>query len=315
LISFELFSNRKIAIFTAVASLAYWPITAQASFFMSESVFIFLCLLAQLCALKALRRDFSWTMTIVAGLCFGAATIVKTQALAFIITAILVSVLSSSRVRRAKALAVMLIFAALPILLHSAHLGKLLDKDGLYFSANGPFNMYLGQSGREAVGAYNTDKNIYFVFFNNNSYLDERLLLPEVVLTSILNQNFFNQKLKSLWRKNPRRQFLRLGVSALELFTLEPHWPLRNIDAFAEAERIFKKLAVLLIFFPALLALVVALRQRKYREEMLLLMLPVLGMTAAAALTSGQPRYLIPFIPNLIAMATFGWATLLSKQN
>ena len=200
------------------------------------------------------------------------------------------------------------------ISLHSWHISKVLDRDGFFRSANGAFNLYLGQSGREATGGYDVTNHVFFVFFNNNAYIDRNLAPIKMHLASVLDQAFFSDQLALLWQQDPARQSLRLVVSAFELFSTEPHWPLRNIREFADAERVFKVISLLVIYIPLLIAISVAFGQRRFRWEITALLLPVLGVICASALTFGQPRYLLPFMPNIIAVAAFGWAALLPAR-
>jgi hypothetical protein len=304
-----LFGNRRLTIAAAVGSLAYWPLTGQLSFFMAEPIFMALCLGAQYCSVQIAFKSGGLASGVVGGLAIGMAVITKTQGLVFLIAAMIVLL---ARVHRCRPLPVILFLggAALVFGLHSTHIARVLDRDGIYMSANGTFNMYLGQSAREGSGTYDPEMNLFFFFYNNNSYIDRNLHPAKLHLGSILDEAYFARQLGTLWSDNPPRQLLRLAVSAFELFTFEPHWPLRNVPGFAAAERLFKGLAVPLIYLPMLVALAVVVNRRMFMLEFAVLLLPVLGMMCAAALTFGQPRYLVPFMPNLIGMAAIGWVSL-----
>ena len=304
----ELFKNERVSIFTAVASLCYWPLTGQTTFFMSEPIFMLLCLSAQYCFIKMCARGPTMVLVLLCAVCVGIASITKTQGLVFLISMLVLGVIGLGNLKWLSAVTAITLVV---ISLHSWHISELLDRRGFFFSANGAFNLYLGQSGLEATGGYDLENNMFFLFYNNNSFIDKNLSPTEVHLASVLDQEYFMDRVVDRWQDDPGRQVLRMFVSAFELFSTEPHWPLRNVDTLGNVERVFKMASLLVIYLPLLIAISVAINQRCYRWELAVLLLPVLGIVCASALTFGQPRYLVPFMPNIIAVAAFAWVTLL----
>ena len=311
---FELFRSGMVARLSSLLSLLYWPITAQSSFLMSEPAFLFCVIAGQYCFVRFMARPQSLLLVAAAGLLFGAATIMKSQGFVFVITAVLISIVwQQHRSRRLLWIPLFLACSLLPVFAQSLHFAQILGKDDLLIlPSNGSYNMYNGQSARRGVGAY--QNGVFHIFFNSNWYFNQKLSPPIVFNTTLSDKQFFNHELLKLWQEDPLRQVSRLGVSASELFVLSPQWPLRNVKTFAELEVLYKYLSLVFIYLPAMLAMWMVARYRADWAQVLFLVLPVAGVVAAAALTSGQPRYLIPFIPNIIAISALGWACL-SKEN
>ena len=313
LTSYRLFGDRRMALVAAILSLAYWPLTGQLSFYMAEPVCTFLVVAGQYCFVRFVdERGLLWVAG--AGLLFGLAATMKTQGWVFAIATLLTLVFwPAARSRLVMWLPVFLLAAMLPLSVQSGQIRSATGADAWFvLPGNGSYNMYNGQSARRGVGTW--DNGNFHIYFTSNAYFDDGLLPPIVFNASILDNTFFEEQLGALWRQDPVRQVLRMGVSASELFALQPQWPLRNVEVYSRLEVFFKYLALPVVYLPCFLLLWLSLKSRQLPPQLAYIALPVLGIMAVAALTSGQPRYLNPFLPNLMILAAAGWATLLRSQ-
>mgnify|MGYP003974916727 CR=1 FL=1 len=300
----DLFGTERVARLASSLSVAYWPLTAQVSFYMAEPIFMLMLLGGQYLVVRSAQAD-SPKIALLAGIAVGIAVSIKTQGLIVLIGLLIVSIIYVSL---RKVVVVTAMGVGLVMLAHTAHIGEIRDGAGLRMPANGAFNLYLGQSAVHGLGASNIDEGRYLFFYNNNGYMEKGLLPPRSARASSLDQSFFIEATLELWLASPWRQMVRTMQSGFELHAITPHWPLRAMKSMSAPELVFKYLAIPLVYFPAILALVLCLRIRAWRYPVLILILPILGITAAAGLSMGQPRYLLPFLPNLFMLAAVGWS-------
>jgi len=310
--AYLLVKDRTTALIAATLSVAYWPLTGQLSFYMAEPVCTFLVVAGQYCFVRFVcQRGFIWI--VLAGLLFGLAATMKSQGWVFAIAVLMTLVFwPAARSKLAIWLPVFILATSMPLIIQSEKIKSVTGSTALLVvPGNGSYNMYNGQSARRGVGAWNN--GMFHIFFTSNAYFDDGLLPPIAFEASIVNNTVFEEELAALWREDPVRQVLRMGVSASELFVLQPQWPLRNVEVYARLEVFFKYLALPLVYLPCFMLLWIKLKSRRLQPEFVYVALPIIGIMAVAALASGQPRYLNPFLPNLMILAAMGWGALLKS--
>lgn len=301
------FRSRRAGVLSSAVATAYWPFAALGSFYLAEPFFIFFLLLGQWLvagaafgqrsASSGLVRSFS------AGLSLALASLIKSQGALLLVPA-LFAVLRRPRMRKCLALALLLGYGlgAIPQIRWS--------ESGLRLgAANDAFNIYLGQSRRQGVAAYDARAGELFVFFNNNSNRDYLFYPPEVVHGSILDRRLFLDRVRELWRADPLAQILASLENGMELWLLRPSWPLSSSSAFLDLDLGFQWLGLLAVTLPALYGALPRFSRRRggLSGRRMFFILPLLGITAISMMTTGQPRYLIPFYYELIPLAVLGW--------
>jgi hypothetical protein len=293
----RLFRLRSLSILVSSAAAFYWPFATLGSFYLSEPLFIFLSLSAQFFFVSGLRRVPAGFL--ISGVLFALAALVKSQALIHLL-ACLAAVCCfggwRTMFRAVLAAPAGAALVLLPFFFRSGHFQPVI-------AANDAFNLYLGQSRRQAVAALDEGKGEFFVFVNNNSRLDYLYHPPQVCRASIVDRSFFFDKLLQLWREAPRRQVLRSAENLVELFMIEPAWPLNNNPRFREYDLGFQWLGALFFVLPASITIVAGLLFAQQRMETALLFFPLLGISAVAAAGTGQPRYLMPYYYNFLPLA------------
>jgi len=248
------------------------------------------------------------------GLTLGTATLIKAQGIcAFAPLPLVLLFLPQARAFRSHLFHLCLGFA-IPVLLqlaiNSAHLGRAV----FFLSANDAFNLYLGQSRREAVGCFDKSSGYFYIFHNNNAGLDYRFLAPEILPVSILDREYFRKKTAELWRSDPMLQLIRSLQNTVELFEINPRWPLRNIPQFARADLIFQYLFFLFAVLPAFITCAAHLNSRCLEPYVVCAVVPVLAVGAVSFFCSGQPRYLLPFSYSFILLAVPFYRALFMRE-
>ncbi len=303
-----LFQSIPIALLVGIACSLYWPFAALGSFFMAEPIFIFLLQCGFLLSLLGIRdqgsrKTFRLIAFSLSGVALGFATLCKSQGTTFFLTiALALFLFRSLRPLRIYVLP-FAIFFIVPLALQGWVNSQILRKPVYAYAANDAFNMYLGQSKREAVGCLDRNAGTFYYFFNNNSAFDNRLLPPITLPVSILDRQVFFQRTLELWKVDPMLQIIRGLRSVRELFMLEPRWPLRNDPRLAPVDLVFQLLRWIIIFIPALFGIALSMANRSLRLHAWLLGFPLLLMAAIAFISQGEPRYLIPFEFNFFLFA------------
>ncbi len=301
-ISKRLFGNQRLALFLMLLSLLYWPFTAQVSFFMAEPLFSFLILLgvyfylSALLNIAALGRALS-TLSLLAasGLAVGTSVLIKGQGLAILISILLAHFFLSVASWRLRSILLFLVFALSPIALQFSFNSTLLQKPSFFLSSNDAYNSYLGQSRKKAVGCSDTKAGYFYIFHNNNSGLDYPFFEAAMIETPIMDREAFREKTLELWKQDPLLQLTISFHNVIELFEVNPRWPLRNITAAGKLDAYFQWGFLFFTLVPLGYSVMRAITQGKYRAQLVILCLPLLGISGVVFFTMGQPRYLLPF--------------------
>ncbi len=272
----------------------YVPFAAQASFFMAEALFCFLLLHT----LYLLIRPISEVPLFLCGLLLGLATLVKGQALALVAATFCYLILHR---RGYRYLALLMIGFAIPLLLHWSVISHVSRSNSFYIGANDAFNMYLGQSRHKALGAYNRKDGSYFVFHNNNAGLGYPFKPPTVLFRAIDDRAGFRSDVLQLWKNDFPGQLLISCQNVVELFSIHPRWPQRNVPLLARMDTLAQWCFLLCVSIPALCALLS--RNILGLSRTVLLASPLLFVAVICGVTMGQPRYLLPFHYCLILLA------------
>jgi 4-amino-4-deoxy-L-arabinose transferase-like glycosyltransferase len=291
----ELFGRRSWGCAVMLACALYWPFSAQGSFFMAEPALMFLLMLGLFLFARATKEVLNTRLLFFSGLTFGLGALVKSQAvLAFF--AVLFALLLLRRSRRTIRCVLFLCAAfSLPVAAQfwiNTHQSGTLS---FHISANDAFNTYLGQTRYEAVGCLDQRQNYFYIFHNNNAGLGYRFLPPRILPVSILDRAYFRKETLALWKNNPARQLTRSLENMFELFDINPRWPLRNVKLLGTADQVFQWLLLFFVTIPALSTVAASLSSRRLRFQSFVLIFPVCGMGLVAAVSTGQPRYLLPF--------------------
>lgn len=303
-ISTKLFGRSALQTLLMLFSILYWPFIAQVSFFMAEPVFSFLLLLSlelYLSGVKGLSTSEahsslrSLRFFAPAGLALGFSILLKGQGLVLLISFFLIHLFL--KIPRAKLLSFLclFLFAALPIAGQFRINSLTLGQASYFLSANDAYNAYLGSSRRKAIGCSEKDSGLFYIFHNNNSGLNYPFYEAAMIETPIMDREAFREMTKQLWRDDPLLQ-LQIGLhNVIELFEINPRWPLRNVSLAAVLDPYFQWGLLFFVGIPFLYGLSQAGGNRGYRAPMVILSLPLLGIAGVAFFTMGQPRYLLPF--------------------
>ncbi len=297
----ELFSTSRLPLIIALGVACYYPFISQASFFMSEPAFIFTGLLGQHLYIRSLRIGGNHRRFCYIGFLFAICLLIKGQGIGFVLACL--ACLIFRRASHLRPFAGTLVGSLTVVLLLQMFLNRAIaSTPGFYLAANDSFNTYLGQSRREAVGCLDRKGGYFYIFHQNNAFFDHRLLIPVTLPTSILDREYFSEQTRSLWREDPWRQLVRSAHSVRELFSIIPHWPLRNVEHAQKHDVTPQWVALFLVSLPAIYSVVIAVRRRRFIFEVTFLLVPVLAMAGIAFLSMGQPRYLIPFHYNIFLL-------------
>jgi hypothetical protein len=297
-----LFRSKKISFFMAVLVAMYWPFIGQLSFFMAEPIFIFLLLFGQYLLILSIRFGGAHSKFFLIGLTYSLAMLIKGQCIGLILTALLVFILRQTAYLRPFA-AMFILGLVFPLSLQLVLNASITGKPGMHFASNDAYNTYLGQSRREAIGCLDKEAGYFYIFHNNNSFFDKRLLPATVLPVSIMNREYFKARTLELWMERPFLQTIRSLQSVSELFSLIPHWPLRNLEKYQKYDISFGWGTLFLITLPAIYTIVISLSRRRYLLECTLLFLPIIVLSGIIFLSMGQPRYLVPFKYNFFLLA------------
>ena len=287
------------AFIVGILTALFLPFILLNSFFVSEIPFIFLSLLSQYIFLKLLNKKKTSVWYLPLGLLLGFLCLIRGQGLCYLATAVLILLFKNIKN------AILLIAPACLILLTQSYINHNISKgEHSSISANSSYNLYLGQSRRAAIGCLDPKTEYYYVFHQNNSYFDRRLFPIKNVYKSILDSTSFRKLTLELWLENPYRQVIRSLRSVVELFSINPTWPNRDIVNMRSFESNFRLGFYLLILLPALFFAFTSIQSNILRVEIISLLLPTIFLAAMAFLSMGQPRYFIPFQYNFFIIFT-----------
>ncbi|MCB0323843.1 MAG: hypothetical protein KDD69_09730 [Bdellovibrionales bacterium] len=314
LLAETLYRSRFAAVVALIGTFAYWPFAAQASFYLAEPFFSFLLLLSLLLTARGCGQPGRLTMLpLAAGLAAGAACLFKGQGLAVVAAEALALLLFSQQHRRFHT-ALYLLAAGFPILLQMGVNSLVLGEIAPFLAANDAYNAFLGQSRREGLGCMDLAANYFYVFHNNNAGLPFRFRSPIVLPVSILDRAYFQSELRELWRTAPFQQVIISLQNVVELFAVNPRWPLRNLGWTAPIEVNFQWVFVALTTVPSCYTLLDATRRRRFRLAVLLFAGPIALLALLCAVTMGQPRYLLPFQYLFVLLAAPFYVDLFRKR-
>ncbi|MCB0358354.1 MAG: hypothetical protein KDD44_01915 [Bdellovibrionales bacterium] len=297
-----LFGHRRAATIAGLVMAFYWPLVTMASFYASEALFVFLAMVGQCAAIIAVQQRWRAASWYLLGLFAGIMVLVKGQGLAFAFGTFIFLLLMFPRVSP-KAISSWLVGFCVPVLLQMVIVSTVLKKPTYTIATNDAFNMYLGQSNLMALGTLDPQTYAYYIFHNNNSHFNHHLSAPKSMLVAIGDRAVFRSATVDLWLEAPFRQFVRSLNSVTELWSSQLEWPPRNLTDIRGLNGTIK-LWVLLLAFPAFLwTLSMAYRGVMPLPPIALMLLPLLGVSAMAFVSMGQPRYAAPFFYNLIILA------------
>ncbi|MBL7661345.1 glycosyltransferase family 39 protein [bacterium] len=304
LLAEELFQWRRGALWGALFASLFYPFFGQASFFMSEPLFIAMTLFAMWFFLKINRTEARLEQVILLGLLLGWSMLLRGQGICFAATITLYGCFGFKRIfRNPQLLLAFSVALTLPLYAQAKFNQHLTNTDDLFLSSNGAFNAFLGQSRLEALGVHNPGAGYYYVFHNNNAFFDQDLSAPQMFKASIHDREFFMNQVAILWQQDFKRQIVRSLQSVIELFSPYPEWPLRLLDVPEYYEKISRIVFLVLIMIPVLYTLLTTISFDQERSRIIFLFLPVAMTVALIFLTMGQPRYLIPFQYLLIILS------------
>ena len=312
-----LFRRWYFGVAAAAASAAYWPFAAMGSFYLAEPLFVFLLILAQFLFVYAMRnRRLALPACAASGILLGLSVIVRTQGL---ITLAVCCLCAAIFFRRRFACFAVLTAAGAAVLVTTVFVRlHRAEAEGLSFpsafAANDAFNNYLGQSRRQVISTVDTERGEFYFFANNNSKVEYLFLPPETMLGSLLDRKMFFAATAKLWREDPARQVLFSVQNMIDLFMVRSSWPLGNNKQFDSADLIFQWGACLLLFFPALVTAIRSLTQGSLRLTAMLFAAPICCVAAMALISTGQPRYFLPYHYNLLLLTVPYYARLASTK-
>ena len=298
-----LWRSPRAEILTLTLLALFWPLATLGSFFLSEPLFCALFFTAQWLVVEAVLRPARGRARLVlAGALYGASALVRGQGL-FGLLGSLLSILLYKR--SAKDGARLLLGATVPLLFLVAFNAQRYGTPTVQIAANDAFNIYLGQSRRAAVSCVNPADGSYYVFHNNNASELNSFLPLELLVCEITDRSFFFERTAALWRRDPLRQLQVSALNLYELFTLRPGWPLVAYEPrFAAIDYFFQLLGLLCFVLPASLLLTgVVVPKATLPGMRSLIGLPLLLFLLSVALSTGQPRYLLPHYYTLIPVA------------
>lgn len=302
-VAMELFGHRLMACLVMLIATLYWPFTAQTSFFMAEPAFSFFVILGLLVFVRSINRPSNQFVYFVLGLLFGIVTLIKSQGLCVFVI-IPLSMFVFTRTRHLRQYIVALLSGLLiPVVMTLALNAAIMRSPGLLLSANAAFNTYLGQSRHQALGCLDPDKGYFYYFHNNNAGIGYDFLPPRVLPVSILDRAYFNQETAKLWREDPTTQIIRSLHNVVELFEINPRWPLRNNSHLVRQDVVSQWILLFFVVLPAVYGIWEAVFCKRYCFQVSILALPLVGISAVVSVSMGQPRYLIPFTYFLILLA------------
>lgn len=310
LIVLRITQSYKAALLTGILSTLYWPFSALGSFFLSEPAFIFFFLLAQLLYLFSFQSKRALLWLLMSGLLYGFSTLIRTPGLCGYMGAFLLLVFSgaSSKWHRVG------IFAcgfALPILIQFGVNSSVLGKFSPVIATNGAYNIYLGQSRITAIGAFEQDKNLFYIFHNNNSFFDSTLAPVRILPVSITDVEFFDSEMKKLLFADPQLQLLRSVQNIVDIFRIVPRWPMRNVEGFKFWDVFFQVIFLVLVSVPAVFSLVGSGARRL--AHVMFAGLPLVFFLGVIFISKGEPRYLIPFQYQILLLASFFYSEFFAR--
>ncbi|MFN8389367.1 MAG: hypothetical protein U0136_03665 [Bdellovibrionota bacterium] len=292
--------SRVVGVGVALAASLYWPFSELGSYFLAEPLYIFLLLGAQLLfalGLQTTDRSVARVSMLAAGMSFAFAALVKSQAL-FTLASFLVLcfIFCKGYTRR---LGPLIIGCAAVLLPYSFRHGSFEPK----ISNNDAYVFYLGQSRREGVGGVQPNGVEYYYFANNNYFSGFPFLPPQMLEVSLHDRAYFFREAFRFWHESPSRQLLRSAENLVELFIIRPSWPILNMEHLISYDLTAQWLGFVFFVLPALCTVVTGVLRRRLRMFMLMCVLPIVGIAVVAFLGTGQPRYLLPYYYNFIALA------------
>lgn len=309
-IAARLYQRRALCWLTAIIVSLYLPFSMQASYFMSEALFSTLLLVSTLLGLEMFRSQVSTQRALTTGAVLGFLVLCKGQGLC-LVAALGIGLLVRRRFIRLGVLVLGFVsILSAQAMVNSAILGRRTVSPAL----NGAFNMFLAQSRREAIGCYDHFGGWFFIFHNNNAGLQYHYFTPTMLPVSILRDDYFTGETVSLWKSDPLRQLVFSLQNAVELLEINPRWPYTLTPHDSSADTRFQSIFFWVATLPALASIVAASRDTRYRPQIAFLCLPLLFVIGLAALTSGQPRYLLPFQYGVILLA-LPWYSLFIRSD
>ncbi len=302
LIAYLLFSSKRAALVLAVILSVYIPRTALLSFFVSEPLFLFFVTAAQWILLRAMTERPRRILFYVSGIIFGLAVITKGQGLAFVAGALALWLMPRFKHLR-NYCPIFILGVLIPFAAVSAINSVIAGKPMFSIAANDMFNSYLGQSQRRGIGCFEQANNTFYFFHNNNSHFNKLLSAPMAIRASVLDREYFRRATLKLWSDQPQIQTVRSLHNIRELFLPELYWPLRDLQEQKSIAR-WSTLIWYWTFIPlGVLGTVFAVRRRRWLWQLCFAVVPVIGVSAMAFVSMGQPRYLIPFHLQLMLLS------------
>ena len=303
----ELSGSSRVGIVTGLVSACYWPFTLRASFFLSEPLFICLATLGQYGVVRAMKGSGSHKWAILAGVSLGFSLLTRSQGVCFIVSGLFALLIFCRGWRRVSIGAALFLPVLIIVYAQMRQNQSISGRSDWFISANDGFNLYLGQSRREAVMGVDFESQLFHVFYNDNSVTPYLFHPPIALPFSVMDREHFVSKVHELWQSNPSRQTWRSLENMVELWSVRGTWPVSNFSTAAYFELVFLWIGAILFCVPALLYSTLELSGALWRRRQIVLVLPAIVLTASAFASSGQPRFLLSVMHNVIALSVLFW--------
>ncbi len=309
---FDLFKSNTISTLAVIAIMMIRGIFSLGRFYLSENLFYVFMLFSLWMIYKVFfqEKPFKIYLLIIAAFLSGYTILIRPVILPGYLAIGVFLLLKHGIHLFRKQVILFILFGGIPVLLQSIYTSILLKRPSFFTSGSG-YEILFGLSGYRTITSHSKDGN--FIFTNNN-YKFDNTIVNEVVFPYPLWENEgWMYEVKKLWKQDKNRVLKNILRNCSQVWKPVVEWP-SVWRGHSEIDKIFVPIKnYAWIMYPLAIIGLLLLYKRNLFDQIVMLLLPVLGLQFTCLLRCGEPRYLVPFFWLIVIFMAYGLFWILKE--